>query len=55
MARTISRDEWTLNRWPRELQLDEDLGRSKGALPLAEEIRIVAALVALACLALLVV
>lgn len=53
MARTIHGDEWTLTRRPRELQLDEDLGRPSGSLPLSEEIRIVATLVALACLAIL--
>jgi hypothetical protein len=55
MARTIRGHEWTLNRWPRELRLDEDLGRSTAALSFAEEVRVVAALVALACLALLLV
>jgi hypothetical protein len=53
MARTIPGEQWTLNRWPRELKLDEDLGRTPAMLPLSEEIRIVAALVGLACLAIL--
>jgi hypothetical protein len=55
MARTIQGGGWTLNRLPRELHLDEDLGRSSGSLPLVEELRIVAALVVLACLAILLV
>ncbi len=56
MAELLRGDEWTIRGWTRaRLQLDEELGRDRRALPLLEEIRIVAVLFALLCVALLVV
>lgn len=54
MDRLINGEEWTLRAFTRgRLQLDEDLGRDGAPVPLLEEIRIVAALVALLCVAFL--
>jgi hypothetical protein len=56
MAEMLRGDEWTVRGWARaRLQLDDDLGREAGGIPLLEEIRIVAALVALACVVILLV
>lgn len=53
MDRIVRQHAWMLERRSRALQLDEDLGRPSGAPPLAEELRIVLALVALAAVAIL--
>jgi len=56
MAEMLRRGEWTVRGWVgARLQLDEDLGRPPAGVPLLEEIRIVAALVALACVVILLV
>ena len=55
MARMLQGNEWSCGRWPRGVYLDEDFGRNPNPPPLLEEVRIVAALVALACVAILLV
>jgi hypothetical protein len=54
MDRLIDGEEWTIRAFTRDhLRLDEDLGRDAAPVPLLEEIRMVAALVALLCVAIL--
>jgi len=54
MDRLLDGDYWTVRAWVRgRVRLDEDLDRQFGPPPVLEEIRIVAALVALLCAAFL--
>jgi hypothetical protein len=54
MDRLINGEYWTVRAFTRgRLRLDDDLGRETAQIPLLEEIRIVAALVALLCVAIL--
>jgi hypothetical protein len=54
MRQLLHGDEWTLPRFVRApLHLDDDLDDRGSRVPLAEELRMVAALVVLACVAIL--